>query len=243
MIRAFGGARYWLAVVSARRSANVAATGAKVGAATWYVPDADVDAYAAAGAASVVSGGALCPSRNAALQDAWGLGLPCVQVSDDIGSIRRAPTGGALTFEDAVVLMNEGLDGDRRLAGCAPTDNLFFYGGKPLATAAFIVGDLILVRPCSLFFDEALHLKEDYDYTLAHLNLHGEVARRNDVLASFAHRSNKGGAVAYRTPALEAASIAYLTAKWPGCLRPNPKRPGEVLMTWPPGGVAPVAAR
>jgi len=77
-------------------------------------------------------------------------------------------------------------------------------------------------------------LKEDYDYTLQHLRAYGQVARLNRIMPTFRHRSNAGGAVAYRTPDLEVQAIAYLRAKWGDCIRPNTRRPHEVLLRWKP---------
>jgi hypothetical protein len=113
----------------------------------------------------------------------------------------------------------------------SPTANTYFYR-QAVSTHLFVVGDMILVSPTSLRFDEQLLLKEDYDYTCQHLNAYGAVARVNGVMAEFRHRSNPGGAVAYRSEALEAESIAYLRGKWGDWIRPNPRRPGEVLLKW-----------
>jgi hypothetical protein len=120
-----------------------------------------------------------------------------------------------------------------QLAGCAPTDNPFFSKQR-VHTSAFIVGDFMWVAGgCPERFDEQLPLKEDYDYTLRHLAAYGRVARVDQLLASFAHRTNKGGAVAYRTPELEQQAITRLTDKWGDAIRPNPKRSNEVLLRWP----------
>jgi len=48
-------------------------------------------------------------------------------------------------------------------------------------------------------------------------------------MAKFAHRSNSGGAVSYRTPELEQAAIDRLTSKWGDAIVPNPRRPNEIL--------------
>ena len=75
-------------------------------------------------------------------------------------------------------------------------------------------------------------LKEDYDYTCQHLARYGLVARCDLILAEFAHRSNAGGAVAYRTGERERDMIRHLMKKWPGKFRMNPKRANEVIMRW-----------
>lgn len=229
----------FVSVISHRRPDTVAKMTEIVGPATWFVGDAeDRDMYAqpveASGGQLSVSG-KLCPSRNAALRAAWAEGLPCLELSDDLQRLSVAvskKTTVPVPLADVVGSMLEAckLTG-AFLAGVAPTSNAFYFNpDRPVNTAAFIVGDLILVRPCDLFFDEQLRLKEDYDYTLQHLSKHGCVARVNSVLAAFAHRTNKGGAVAYRTAEREQEAIAHLRAKWGARIRDNPRRPNEILL-------------
>lgn len=95
------------------------------------------------------------------------------------------------------------------------------------------MGDFILVHPCKLFFDEQMKLKEDYDYTMAHIYEFGGVARCNAILAHFAHRSNAGGAVDFRTAEREQEAIAHLKKKWGAYIQDNPKRPNEILLKLP----------
>jgi len=237
-------AGYHLAIISAGRPLNVPrmlAWTAGLEVPTWYVGDGEAPAYRAQGATRVVEAGALCPARNAAL-DAAGSGL-CVQLDDDLRSLgwaggRTRATVTPLPLGRALDLLQAALRATgARLAGIAPTANPF-YARPGIQSAAFCVGDLLAIRPTSLRFDPAITLKEDYDYTLAHLARYGQVARVGQLLAGFEHRTNPGGAVARRTDALEQHAIGYLMAKWPGCLRPNPRRPNEVLLRWP----APVRA-
>jgi hypothetical protein len=229
---------WWVAVVSARRPRAVPAMAAQLGGvpATWYVAAGEAAAYRAAGAQAVTEGGPLAASRNAALDDAFAAGLGCVQVSDDLRRLTWTGDGQArlaLTFAGAIGKLARGLDvAGAKLAGASPTDNLYFYR-TPLSTRLFIVGDLVAVLPCPERYDPMLLVKEDYDYTLQHLAAYGRVARVNGVMAAFRHRSNAGGAVAYRTPALEEETIGYLRGKWgQDVVRPNPRRPGEVLLRW-----------
>jgi hypothetical protein len=226
----------YLAIISARRPDAVRHMQAhcpQIG--TWYVAGGEGPTYAAQGAAAVVEAGALCRARNQALADAWRTGYPCLQLSDDLQRCQRmdGTSAVACTLADVVRHMQTTLRQYPAycLAGGAPTANAYFYHPhRPVGLAHFIVGDACLVRPCDLWFDEQLRLKEDYDYTLQHLAQYGGVVRCNDLLLTFAHRTNKGGAVAYRTPAAERTAIAYLMAKWPGKLRANPTRPQEILL-------------
>lgn len=226
----------YVAIISAGRPGNVVPLSALVGMATWVVPEPQMHAYRNAGAELVApDGGGLCAARNAALAVAFDAGVPCIQVSDDLRRLKLVTLEAVrpLSFQQAARLLLSGL-GDARLAGCAPTDNPFYVDrANPIRRHHFVVGDLIAVAPCMLRFDTRLRLKEDYDYTLQHLATYGLVHRRDDILASFLHRDNAGGAAGYRTRALEQESIAYLKDKWPGRIVDNPRRANEVLLRWP----------
>lgn len=229
----------YVGIVSGWRPKNISAMTNLVGQATWYVPNDQVDSYKAHGAVSVVAGGSLCESRNRLLRDAFDLGCPCIQLSDDLKKIQKgvvAPDGkkiaADISFSDAVGMLSQGISsGNGKLAGAAPTANPFYWNpDKPVHSRAFIVGDFLYVAPSDPRFDESLRLKEDYDFTLQHLEMYGEVARRNDLLVSFLHRNNPGGAVNYRTSALEQQTILQLKKKWPSHIRDNPRRSDEILL-------------
>ncbi len=233
----------YLSVISHARTANIAKMEALVGPATWFVGEGEGPTYSAAGARAVVESGRLCPSRNVALKKAWKHGLPCVELSDDLTRVQLAVWSGEKkkivavesTFAEAVRRVLEGMERTgAKLGGVAPTANPFYANvEKPIHTSAFIVGDMIVVAPCETLFDEGMTLKEDYDYTLQHIMAHGTIARRDDVMLTFLHRKNAGGAVAARTPALEQSNIAHLKAKWPQFIADNPRRPDEILLKLP----------
>jgi hypothetical protein len=198
----------------------------------------DVGDYRLAGATDVRPTGSLMDSRNWALEDAFCQGADCLQLSDDLKTLRF--TEGKdnkkrtnLSIAQAVHIMAMSMrEKDVYLAGVAPTDNAFFYN-QPFSSNLFIVGDMMLVRSASTpRFDTAMTLKEDYDFTCQHIAKYGAVVRCNQILASFQHRTNRGGAVAYRSEIREQENIAYLKRKWPGKIVDNPRRPNEVLMKW-----------
>ena len=187
------------------------------------------------GATNVIESGGLCRSRNAILDDAFAHDLPAIELSDDLRRLEIASDKAEkkeASLDDAVSLMFNALEtSGAYMAGVAPTANAFFFNpNKPIHTSAFVVGDFIMVKPTTLRFDEDLRLKEDYDYTLQHLMKYGVIARCNAVLATFAHRTNKGGACDYRTSELEQQTIRQLKDKWPGMLKDNPKRKDEILL-------------
>lgn len=235
----------WLTVISTGRPHKVPRMTEQIGPATWYVKLDEGKAYIDSGAHSVweINGG-LCMARNAALEDAFEYGLPCVQVSDDLlgtfmayyenGLARKRP----IPFWEAVGHISAWAGAySARLAGIAPTDNPYFYDPRSeVSQDTFIVGDLIYVKPSSPRFDEEMILKEDYDFTLQHIRTYGTVARCNAVLGTFSHRSNSGGAVDYRTPERELDAIRYLKRKWGSWIKLNSKRPNEVLLRLPRSG-------
>lgn len=239
MIRTFGEAVAHVTVISAGRPDSVARMTELVGPATWYVPEAEREAYEVRGAKTRPDSGSLCAARNRALEEAFGARVPCVQLSDDLKALRvlrvrdGKKTAEETTF-DAVVqtLEEETFKASAYLGGGAPTANPF-YASERTATNLFILGDLMFVRPTPLRFDTGLQLKEDYDYTCQHYAEYGAVARVGWIIPDFAHRTNAGGAVAFRTAELEQETIAKLKGKWPGWIRDNAKRPNEILLRLP----------
>lgn len=237
----------YITVISKGRPENVPKMEQLVGPATWYVPQGEAMDYVKAGAPSVwemiVPG--LCHARNSALEDAFHYDLNCVQISDDLKRLERMyqMSGGrylraTATFDEYLQVMQEALTKySAKFAGIAPTDNDYFFNPQRKVTQdTFIVGDLMMIKPSKPRFDNALKLKEDYDFTMQHIRHYGTVARCNNLLASFSHRSNKGGAVAFRNEEREMEAIKYLKGKWGSWIKLNPKRPNEVLLRLPRGG-------
>lgn len=131
-------------------------------------------------------------------------------------------------------LSNE-LRGKFKLGGVAPTANPFFYNPKePISFTKFCIGSFLVIDTESdLRFDSNLSLKEDYDFTLQHIQKYGGVARFNYVLANYQHYSNKGGVVGFRTTETEQHNIRYLKDKWKNLIKDNPRRPNEILLNVP----------
>jgi hypothetical protein len=225
----------YVSVISHKRSDNVKRMTELCGKATWYVGAGEAAEYKKAGAKRVVESGKLCRSRNAAMDDGFEECDYVVELSDDLKRLSLAKNKKdqePLTFDGAVTsMMNQSKRTGARLMGCAPTANLFYFDPKKkVTTNAFIVGDFIAIKKTKLRFDEDMRLKEDYDYTLQHINQFGAVARLNDIMATFLHRTNTGGACDYRTSKLEQEAISQLKTKWPGLVRDNPRRPDEILL-------------
>lgn len=226
---------------------------------TWYVDAASFADYKKLGL-DVVVGGKLTPARNMALDVAKKKGHVCVQVSDDISKwqyydCERQDFRGQTGFAKA----NAALQGTRRhiisplaaaqfilckmrsspstpkLGGVFPTQNASMaLGVEEFSTQNFILGDFFVADASPCRFDTTMTLKEDYDYTCAHIDRHGGVLRCNRLFVHAKHSTNKGGAVATRDGkgVKERANIAILQKKWPGVFRLNSKRTDEVIMDW-----------
>lgn len=228
---------------------------------TWYVDEASLKEYKKLGLKAVV-GGKLTAARNKALKDASRMGKVCVQASDDISAweyrhgkqakqraddaVNKAhaeaqrlivsPVAGA-RFILAKMRAAPGeskpqLGGVYMLGSCSRT-----FAGDPFVRQHFILGDFFVVDKSSVRFDETMTLKEDYDFTCAHIKKHGSVMRCQRLTLSVKHYSNAGGAVDERDKKgkKEQYNVAILKRKWPGCFRDNPKRKNEVIMRWPRG--------
>ena len=81
-------------------------------------------------------------------------------------------------------------------------------------------------------FDEEMKLKEDYDFTCAHLKAYGKVCRFNRILLHAQHYVNAGGAVDVRNHTEEKRNIQILRRKWPGVFLNSPRGDTEVRLRW-----------
>jgi hypothetical protein len=226
----------YVAIPSRGRPKNVPLMEAMVGKATWYVDPEQEAEYQAEGAHTVaVPVRGHVAARNAALDDSFRLGAPCLQLDDDLKSVKRIlgkKEKQEVPFIEAINEMYFGLTNSPfRLAGAAPTDNPFFFNPEePCKTKAFIWGACMIILPTPLRFDPLIVVKDDYDYTCAHVKEYGGVYRTDFFTFKFAYKTNKGGAQDYRTEAIQRNDIFRLRCKWGGWIRANPKRPLEILL-------------
>lgn len=229
---------------------------------TWYVDKDSLQDYRRLGLNAVV-GGKLTEARNKALTDASKKGKLCVQVSDDISmwqythgkpaAVRGddemnlahkiahrfvvSPVAAAkfiaAKMRGAVTKDGRGpkLGGVYPLGRCART----FCEGAEFGNRHFVLGDFFVVDVGSkVRFDETMKLKEDYDFTAAHLSTYGSVVRCNWMTLSVKHYANAGGACTNRDGkgAEERRNISILMEKWPGAFRKHPTRKNEVVLSW-----------
>lgn len=200
----------------------------------FCVPVGQGDLYQKHGCKNVIETGSLIDSRNFALDNAFEKNLICVQLSDDLKKIHVNKNFGEkkeLDHFETIKKMADLFDKTSGiyLMGIPPTSNDFFAKNL-IQENAFCIGDMLFVKPSKPRFDKNLTLKEDYDFTLQHIELYKKVIRYQKYIFEFQHYSNDGGAVAYRTDEKEQTNINYLLKKWPQFISLNKKRKNEILM-------------
>jgi DNA repair photolyase len=134
---------------------------------------------------------------------------------------------------ELIQFINDGFqaceDAGTKLWGVYPIKNHFFMS-QSVARDAFIIGTFSGIIVSDIRCDKQLPLKEDYDYTIKHIQEYGCALRLNNVAVEAKHYKNKGGCVDYRCTELEQQAIARLKELYPGIIRDNTKRPNEILM-------------
>jgi hypothetical protein len=199
----------------------------------FCVKNGQKELYQQNGCKEVYNTGNLMDSRNFALEHAFSNNNICIQLSDDIKKV----TTNKNFFKKKIVKLDEAIEDivskfvkikGVDLMGVPPTDN-YFFANKLVLENKFCIGDMLFVKPNELRFDTQLSLKEDYDYTLQHIQK-GKVLRYQKYLFTFKHYSNKGGAVDIRNDKEEQKNIMILKSKWGDKIRLNPKRKNEILI-------------
>ena len=207
----------------------------------WVVPEGQRKQYEKYGD-TIADGGSLCGARNVAIEHAFARSKTCVQLDDDLVSIKyyEKELGECLPMPlhfATDMMVRELHRSPFFIGGVSPTDNPFFVH-KRLAWHVFIVGSMSVYRPdpCGIRYDTKMTLKEDYDVTLSHITTYGGVCRINAILPTFKHYTNPGGAVDVRNTDEEQKNIAYLKNKWNGrykLISDNTRRENEILLKIP----------
>lgn len=84
----------------------------------------------------------------------------------------------------------------------------------PFCTVRPVLGTFCGIRPNSIRYDEALPLKEDYDYAIQHLNKYRIILRFNKYCYVCGHNDRVGGCATYRTIRRERENFEILQKKW-----------------------------
>lgn len=194
---------------------------------TYVVAESEAPAYEAAGAriwaVPDAAQGNLCRIRNYILDHA-----PedlIVLLDDDFQHIGRIcksrPYFRDFPDPDSFYAFLENgfriaLDANVYLWGINPVaDRLAYRVYTPFSTVSYIGGPFQAVRrETPLRYDENLPLKEDYDFTLQHLNHHRRVWRFNAYSYRVRQHEQAGGCAAYRTLQREHEQFQALRRKW-----------------------------
>lgn len=225
---------YNVYVISAGRYDKLNFTSEQKNKYIFCVKNGEKELYQKNGCKNVFETGSLMQSRNAALDMAFSENKICIQLSDDLKKVTTNKNFAIKKQIDLDFAIQELINifnkvGGVYLMGIPPTSN-DFYAKNLISKNTFCIGDMLFVKPNPLRFDNILTLKEDYDYTLQHLDKYGNCFRYQKYLFEFEHYKNKGGAVDYRTEQEEQKNIKILFAKWGNKIRLNPKRKNEILI-------------
>jgi len=199
----------------------------------FCVKNGQSNLYKQNGCKHVYDTGNLMNSRNFALDHAFKQNKICVQLSDDIKKVKLNKSfyqSKEIQLDNAIkdIVNKFNKIQGVYLMGVPPTDN-YFFATKLVVENKFCIGDMLFVKPNELRFDTQLTLKEDYDYTLQHIQK-AKVLRYQKYLFTFKHYSNKGGAVDIRNGQEEQKNIMILKSKWGDKVKLNTKRKNEILI-------------
>lgn len=225
---------YNVYVISAGRYSNLPFSKEQKNKYIFCVKKGEKHLYEKHGCKNVYETGTLIQSRNTALEMAFFENKICVQLSDDLKKVTTNKNFSIkkqidldLAIKELVAIFEK--IGKVYLMGIPPTSNDFFAKSL-ISKNTFCIGDMLFIKPNVLRFDTTLSLKEDYDYTLQHLERYGNCFRYQKYLFEFEHYKNKGGAVDYRTEQEEQKNINRLFQKWGKKIKLNPKRKNEILI-------------
>lgn len=245
-------AKFTYAIASRGRSRTIASDslavvcGAGVPVAIFVNDEAEAAEYRAAVSAfdlvSVVSTGTsgITNARNAML-DHFGLGAKIVMLCDDVRAIQCIEDVHGLAGKRAMRSLGareirsfcewafaESEKAGASLWGVFPVANRLSMNRR-VTRRAFVIASFCGVVVSRIRYDAAIRIKEDYDFTLAHIVANAMI-RFNWVCVHAKHYTNAGGVVDTRTAAVEREAIAKLAAKYPGMIRANTKRANEILI-------------
>jgi len=95
------------------------------------------------------------------------------------------------------------------------SDKQLYREYTPFSTVAYIGGPFQAIRRgCELRYDERMPLKEDYDFSLQHLNRYRCVVRVNHAYYLVRQSEQAGGCATYRNFEREKAQFEILRRKW-----------------------------
>lgn len=122
----------------------------------------------------------------------------------------------------------------RHIWGIYPIANHFFMKDEPSTDLKFLIGHFFGMINKKVFTH--IDYKEDYERSIEYSLMDGGVIRFNNIAAKTVFGAEGGvGKKASERIAVYKKEIAYLQKKYPGLVRLNPRREGEILLAKDPG--------
>lgn len=119
---------------------------------------------------------------------------------------------------------------DCNLWGVYPVPNGFYMKNR-INNKGFIIGTCMGIIVEDMIFDESMHTKEDYDYTLQNIIKHKKVLRFDNITCYATHAEKKGGGCSYAyQDGIYNNDFNILCNKWGSLIKINPKRENEILI-------------
>lgn len=156
-----------------------------------------------------------------------------VSIDDDVSALLMKEGKKLYEVPDIKQLMKMGFDlcksSGRNMWGIYPIANHFFMKDEPSFDLKFIIGNFYGIINKKIMTH--VEYKEDYELSLAYSVADGGVVRFNNIAAKtvLGAAGGIGKTAAERMPIYKQA-IAYLQKQYPGLVRLNPKREGEILL-------------
>lgn len=159
----------------------------------------------------------------------------CVQTSDDmkgIACVKDRKKVNCTTTEAIEDMIGKMKETGAMISGVAITDNILNYK-QDWRLDKLIVNDLIILSPSNeILYDEAAHLKEDYDMYVMQMQKYKVILRADKYMCRFPHRENKAGANTYRTYSVEKAQNEYVMKKHAGIVVAHSRRDNQVEINY-----------
>lgn len=208
--------------------------------------DPDRDDYKAladtAGISLYVSDTRGITEQRANIANGYEPGEPVVSMDDDLIGLDQLASDGKtlerITDVDSLIrsMFTATSAADLNVWGLTPVRNSFYMRAGCTNDLKFLIGNCygFYARPGHPVHQLTVTPKEDYEFSLRAWWWDGGVLRRNDVVAHTHMGTTPGGLQTIgdtqRSDESNRAAVAQLHADWPGLVRDNPRRPGEILL-------------
>ena len=161
------------------------------------------------------------------------VGTHIVSFDDDLSGLWELQAGKLVPLVSLKNVIRQGFSLCKKwgyhMWGIYPTKNALWMSPTPSTNLKFLIGHMygIINRKIRL----SAPMKEDYELSLENAVRDGGVIRLNQITATT--KMGKTGGIGLSIENRQetyAKVIGYLGKKYPGLVRQNPKRPGEILL-------------